>query len=87
MGRLVSAEAPLIIKGLTSRWAAHTRWDLDALLAAWRPGAEGGGALANLLLGEANPSGKLVSCQYFLELIALAVPLTETHRHSRHRTG
>ena len=32
--RLVSAEAPLIIKGLTSRWAAHARWDLDALLTA-----------------------------------------------------
>jgi beta-glucosidase len=33
--------------------------ELPALMAAWRPGEEGGAAIVNLLLGDANPSGKL----------------------------
>ena len=32
---------------------------LPALLASWRAGEEGGAAIVNLLMGDANPSGKL----------------------------
>lgn len=32
---------------------------INALFAAWRPGIEGGNAVADLIFGDANPSGKL----------------------------
>jgi beta-glucosidase len=38
-----------------SAWAA----DAKAILQAWYPGMEGGNAIANILFGEKNPSGKL----------------------------
>ena len=35
--------------------------DVSGLIQAWYPGQQGGYALANILLGKVNPSGKLVS--------------------------
>ena len=49
-----------------SDWLVESSWldlsdlaKLPALLASWRAGEEGGAAIVNLLMGDANPSGKL----------------------------
>jgi len=50
---------PLILhtgNPLTSKWAAE---NVPAILQAWYPGQEGGKALAGILFGSENPSGKL----------------------------
>lgn len=41
---------------LTSEWAAE---NIPAILQAWYPGQEAGRALANIIFGKENPSGKL----------------------------
>jgi len=57
----VAVGKPVVLVLMTGRplditWAAE---NVPAILNVWYPGTEGGHAVANLLTGDANPSGKL----------------------------
>ena len=54
----------------------------DAILYAWHPGTMGGKALANILFGKANPSGKLPVT--FPRNVG-QIPIYYNHKHTSHR--
>lgn len=57
----VAARAKRLVVVLQHGTAVTMPWldQTHAVLAAWYPGAQGGPAIANVLFGEVNPSGKL----------------------------
>ena len=59
--RAVVAANPWTVVVLNNGGAVETEWaaQVPAVLEAWLPGQAGGEALADVLLGEVNPSGKL----------------------------
>ncbi|HEY1605035.1 MAG TPA: glycoside hydrolase family 3 C-terminal domain-containing protein [Allosphingosinicella sp.] len=60
--RAVAAAGKPLVVVLTNGSALASRWEkahANAILEAWYPGEEGGTAIANILSGAANPSGRL----------------------------
>lgn len=58
---LYDTKTPIIVvlmcgRPLTINWTAE---HIPAILAAWHPGVQGGNAVADILFGDYNPSGKL----------------------------
>jgi len=61
IGRIAAAGTPVVVVIYGGSAVDMTDWvdKADAVLMAWYPGEEGGGAVADILWGEANPSGRL----------------------------
>lgn len=59
--RTAAAGIPVVVVIYGGSAVDMTDWidDADAVLMAWYPGEDGGGALADILWGDANPSGRL----------------------------
>lgn len=89
--------AVVLIHGRPVSWGPdNTLLDkVPALLAAWRPGQEGGGAVVDILFGDANPSGKLAQAwprsaghihgpsNPWYQSHTSMVPIKCTHRYNR----
>jgi beta-glucosidase len=52
---------PVVVVLINGSAITMANWidDVDAIIEAWYPGEEGGNAIANIIFGETNPSGKL----------------------------
>lgn len=59
--RVAATGKPVVVVLVGGSAVVMSAWldDVSAVLNAWYPGEEGGNALADILMGDANPSGKL----------------------------
>lgn len=58
---LIATKTPVIVVFISGGCVTSERWidRVPAALAAWYPGEEGGNAIADIVFGDVNPSGKL----------------------------
>ncbi|MEO8616841.1 MAG: glycoside hydrolase family 3 C-terminal domain-containing protein, partial [Luteolibacter sp.] len=58
---LIETGTPIVVVFISGGCVTSERWieHVPAALAAWYPGEEGGNAIADILFGDVNPSGKL----------------------------
>jgi beta-glucosidase len=61
IGRITAAGTPVVVIIYGGSAVDMTDWidDVEAVLMAWYPGEDGGGGVADILWGDANPSGRL----------------------------
>lgn len=81
---LASTETPLVTVFMAGRPMTIARQVeiSDAILYAWHPGTMGGKALANIISGAVNPSGKLPVT--FPRNVG-QIPIYYNHKHTSHR--